>query len=159
MGYFVVFRCNRYFLQQEMMSQIRSGKFHDEMVLLKIVHPEQAKTFRRIDRKEFRWFGKLYDIVVERKAGDTTFFYCFHDKKEENLLNNFAFFLRRSGHDPSSRKDNPVQVLLNNMVTLALVNQVTIPVPSSSSVFRYPEVISRILPVYLVHVAPPPEIV
>ncbi|MFZ4521750.1 MAG: hypothetical protein ACOYNC_08595 [Bacteroidales bacterium] len=159
MGYYVVFKCNQYLVKKEMVTQMRGGVFHPDIVLLKILHPEKEKQFRRVEKNEFSYQGKLYDIVVERKCGDTSIFYCLHDKKEEALLADFTVFLRRSGGSGTSSKDNPLPALLHNLISQALIQNPSLPEMGSGVTFVFPISQEPIIPVYLVHFAPPPEIV
>lgn len=158
MGYYVVFKYNRYMVKKEMIYQIRMGLFHPNIVLLKILHPEKEQQFCRIEKNEFTYFGKLYDVVVERKSGDTTLFYCLHDKKEESLLANFTLCLRRNGRSGSSPRDNPIHALLHNLITQALIQNPGLPLHGQGVTFIFPISKTPIFPVYLVHFAPPPEI-
>jgi hypothetical protein len=158
MGYYFVFQCSQYRVKQEMISQIRMGLFHPNIILLKILSAEKDRQFQRLEKNEFTWYGKRYDIVVERKSGDTTLFYCLHDKKEETLLADFTLFFLRSGRSGSSSKDSPIHALLHNLVTQALIQSPTLPAQSQGIKFIFPVFQTSILPVYLVHFAPPPEI-
>lgn len=157
MGYYVVFMYNQHLVKKEMITQIREGVFHPDIVLLKILHPEKERMFRRVEKNEFTYSGKLYDVVVERKSGDTTVFYCLHDKKEEKLLADFTFFLRRNARSGSSN-GSPIQSLLHNLITQALILSTALPVPGEGITFNFPQIQSPIIPVYLVYFAPPPEI-
>ena len=158
MGYYIVFRCNQYLVKKEMVAQIRGGIFHSDIVLLKILSPEKEQQFHWRDKNEFSWYGKLYDVIVERKSGDTTMFYCLRDKKEETLLADFSFYLNRTGRSGSSAKDNPIHALLHNLVTQALIQSPTLPAQGQGVTFIFPVFQTPIFPVYLVHFAPPPEI-
>ncbi len=157
MGYYVVFKCNQYLIKKEMFTRIREGIFHPSIVLLKISHPENEVQFHRLDKNEFAFRGKLYDIVVEHKSGDTTFFYCLHDKKEESLLADFTLFLRRSGGPGSSDKENPLHALLHNLISQALIQNPVLPLHGQGITFIFPVSQTPIIPVYLVHFAPPPK--
>ena len=155
MGYYAVFRYNQYLLQQEMIARIRGGQFHDKVITLRIFHPEKEKQFRRLNKSEFSYHGNLYDEVGERTCGDTTFFYCLHDKKEETLLANYMLYLKYSGG--SSHKNKPVPAFLNSLITQALIQQPSQPFQRQGVTFHYP-VSSRVLiPVYREISAPPPE--
>ena len=158
MGYYIVFRCNQYLVKKEMVTQIRGGMFHPDIVLLKILFPEKDQQFQRRDKNEFSWYGKLYDVVAERKSGDTTVFYCLYDKKEETLLADFTLYLNRTGRSGSSAKDNPIHALLHNLITQALIQTPILPVQGQGVIFIFPVFQTSIIPVYLVHFAPPPEI-
>ena len=63
-GCFIVFRYNQYLVQQEMVARIRNGAFHEKIVTLKIIHPEQDIEFCRIKDSEFSYYGKMYDMVA-----------------------------------------------------------------------------------------------
>jgi len=154
MGLFVIFRYNRFLIRQEMIAFIRSGASNDNIAILKIVHPERNKNFRRTEKNEFSFYAKLYDVVTEGKNGDTTVFYCLHDKKEEDLISKYAAI--GSIHN-SSCKDNTVLALLHNLINQALILQTFIPEVGHATAFLYPVSNSEILPVYLVHIGPPPK--
>ena len=155
MGYLIVFRYNQYLVRQEMIARITCGAFPDKIILLKLLHPGKEKQFIRIEKTEFTYFGKLYDVVAEVKKGDTTLFYCLHDKKEEDLLTDYTLYLRRNGD--SSRKDNSILALLYNLVTQALIQNPSIPLQGQGIAFQFPVSKFVITPVYLVHAAPPPK--
>jgi hypothetical protein len=155
MGYLIVFRYNQYLIRQEMVARIRCGAFPDKIVLLKFLHPEREKQFIRLEQTEFTYIGKLYDVVAEGKSGDTTLFYCLHDKKEEDLLADYTLYLRRNGD--SSQKDNSILALLYNLVTQALIQNPSIPPQGQGIAFQFPFSKILITPVYLVHAAPPPK--
>ncbi|MCX6277230.1 MAG: hypothetical protein NT004_03925 [Bacteroidetes bacterium] len=157
LGFNFVFRYNQHCLHSEMTTHIKSGSYQDAMVILKILHPESNRNFRRVEKSEFTWFGKLYDVVVERKSGDTTFFYCLHDKKEETLLANFSLFLIRSGHGATTHQDKPIRALLHNLITQALIHNTPIQIPEQVTTFHFPVINAPIFPIYLVHLAPPPK--
>ncbi len=155
MGYFIIFRYNQYLIQQEMVSRIRCGANHEKTVILKILHPERQTQFRRIKKTEFIYFGKLYDVVTERKNGDTSFFYCIQDKKEEDLLADYSLYLRRNGD--SSHKDNSILALVYNLISQALIQYPSMTVQEQGIALHFPVFTQIIVPVYLVHFTPPPE--
>lgn len=158
MGYYIVFEYSQYRIKQEMASQLRMGLFHPDLVLLKIKFPEKESHFRRIEKNEFSYYGKMYDVVIEHKSGDTTLFYCIHDKKEESLLADFTIYLRRTGRSGSSSKDNPLQALLHNLVTQALLQKMVIPLRGPGVAIMFSRSKEQIIPVYLAPFAPPPEL-
>ena len=157
MGYLVIFKYNQYLIQHEMIARIRCGAFHDKITILRIYHPELKKQFRRVEKTEFTWFGKLYDVVAEGKSGDTTIYYCLHDKKEEDLLADYALYLRRNGD--TSRRDHSILAMLYNLITQALIQQPSLAGQGQGTEFHFPVSNQIIFPVYPVHFAPPPELV
>ena len=154
-GCFIVFRYNQYLVQQEMVARIRNGAFHEKIVTLKIIHPEQDIEFCRIKDSEFSYYGKMYDMVAQFKKGDTTFLYCLHDNKEEDLLADYSRYLRRNGD--SSRRDNPVLTMLYSLFTQALIQNPSLAIQGAGTKFHFPISNQIILPVYLAHSAPPPK--
>jgi len=157
MGYFVVFKCNQMMAKEMMMNQIRSGLYQQNLIVLQVVHPETNRNYRHLDKGEFSYYGNLYDLVFERKNGDTTLLYCFHDKKEENLIADFSLFLKQSGKSASPLKNNPVPALLHNLISQALIQEYK---PFSKNLgiqIYYPEYHPITRDGYIQHLQPPPE--
>ena len=84
MGYYVIFEVSKHVFRNEMQTKIQQPS--SQLTMLKIVNVDGDREFQRIDKKEFRFKGRLYDIVREIKTGETTLFICLHDKKESNLF-------------------------------------------------------------------------
>jgi len=157
MGYYLVFQVTQCLIRREMMSELRKGAFHPDLILLKILHPEKEQQFRRIDKKEFFYYGKMYDVVVERKNGDTTLIYCLHDKKEESLVNDFSSYLLRSGKTPQAPRDHPVRAMFQNLISQALIQATQAPVKEEGVQIAYPALNPQLTLGYRALVAPPPK--
>ena len=157
MGFFVIFKYNQFLLQQEMFTLIRNGKFHREMILLKIYRPEHSRGFIRHNSREFSWHGRMYDIVIEHHAGDTTLFYCLHDKKEEALINRFQTFYRKIHKDNTRQRNIPNHALLQNIVKQALLQQGLFLGPENGTIYHYPSFTVSLISADLDRFAPPPE--
>jgi hypothetical protein len=84
MGYYFIFELHKYNINKEM--QTRTHKGSTALTILKISDTEIDREFQRVEKKEIRYKGLLYDVIKEVPGGRTTIFYCIHDKKEENLL-------------------------------------------------------------------------
>ena len=82
-GYYVAFEMTRAMARREMKRELARNP--QALVVLKIKNPGGDRDFRRIHAKEFRYRGAMYDIVHESRSGDTTVFYCKHDRKETLL--------------------------------------------------------------------------
>ena len=63
-----------------------SHEGNTSLTVIKIFDPSGDPDFKRVERKEFRYKGALYDVIREVKSGRVTIFYCIPDKKEEDLL-------------------------------------------------------------------------
>jgi len=70
----------------------------------KIVINNNSQHFQRIHSREFRYCGKMYDIIKEVKKGSTTTFYCINDKKEEELMESISKYFQTSDDGMTSVK-------------------------------------------------------
>lgn len=50
--------------------------------------------FKWMEEDEFRYHGKMYDIVKSEKQGDNNIFHCVNDKNEEKLLARYENYLK-----------------------------------------------------------------
>ena len=155
MGYLVVYRYNRYVLRRDMVALIRSGSFHEKIFILKVLQPEKQPRFHWLKKNEFSWLGSLYDVVTMRKAGDTTFFYCLHDRKEEDLLTDYSLFLKR--HNSTANQSHSVLSLLSSLITQALVQQPDFAAVSPGVNFQFAEFRQVFASVCQACTAPPPK--
>lgn len=60
---------------------------------------ERAIDFIRVNHKEFRLYGSMYDIVKEWEDGDSIYFQCYLDVKETFLQKLFHKHLNKSKTD------------------------------------------------------------
>ncbi len=107
-GHFFIFRIQQHKIRQEIEQQIKAGVSEAELVLLKIPKTLEEKphsTFQRIHKREFRYDGKMYDIVRQESHGDTTWYYCLPDEKETQLFANLDELVKQDmAGDPQHRK-------------------------------------------------------
>ena len=60
----------------------------DKIEVLKIA--KHSKYFQRIQENEFRFHGKMYDVIREVPAKGFTIYYCINDKQEEQLMKSYS---------------------------------------------------------------------
>ena len=84
LGYYFIFECYKRHVRKEI--QARANKNTVPLTILRIADIGFDREFQRIEKKEIRYKGSLYDVIREVQSGRTTIFYCIHDKKEEALL-------------------------------------------------------------------------
>ena len=92
MGYFVAYKSSRYFNRLEMRAAIRKKASLNSLEVIKIsllAKNNQASEIQFIKKNEIKYHGRFYDIVRRKNIGDSVFFYCLHDKKEEAIIKNF----------------------------------------------------------------------
>jgi hypothetical protein len=120
MGYYFVFSYNQHLVRNEMKRIIREGYFEDSYIVLKIVNPSLNSDFKRVDKGEFRYKDKLYDIVSENKTGNITIFRCINDKNEEKLMSGFHHYFELACIQNNPVKARHAQALLYHVIKLAL---------------------------------------
>jgi len=154
MGYYVLFRLRQMQIQHEMVEGIRHGLYHPSITRLEILHPERDRDFIRHGNREFTYQGKMYDIVVERRGGDTTFFYCLRDKKEENLLASLAVCL----HQRNNRhRNDSFPLLIYHLITQALPADQPDASKDPGIQYQFGDRQENLHSPFLVRFAPPPE--
>lgn len=79
------------------------------------LNTEDSRYFHRIDKGEFRYKGKMYDIVKEVKTNDSVIFYCINDKKEEQLLSQFSDQIKNS-----LGSDSPIGKMMKKLINYSL---------------------------------------
>ena len=137
MGYYVVFLVNEHMIRSEMMTEIRRGVFHPDILLLRFTNPDANPGFKRIDGHEFTYNGRMYDIVRETRRGCETLIYCLHDTREEGLLANYTLFLRNNGRSGRPAHDRALPAMLSALVFQALTQDPLILTQSDGTTVRY----------------------
>jgi len=148
MGNYLVFELNKMMVKQEMQSLIRTRKSNNHSLILKVFQPTHNPDFQRIEDREIKYKGRLYDIIRETKQGNITIFCCIQDNKEEMLIAGFKNVQHRK----------ITLALLHNLITQALPFEVTSVTDQQGIDFIFPDKTDRISPVYLILFAPPPEL-
>jgi hypothetical protein len=147
MGNYLVFEVNKIQVKKEMQAFIRTRRLNSHLVTFKIFHPENNPDLRRIEKREIIYKGLLYDIVIEKKQGDSTLFSCIRDHKEEILIAGYKKVQNRK----------ITLALLHNLITQALpVDMIRKAERPFTEVF-FQDKINRVDPGHLFLFAPPPE--
>lgn len=110
-GYLIVFEIQKYEIRQEIKHQIKAGVPDTELVLLKIVEGKFHPTFQRVEEHEFRYDGKMYDVVRQESHGDTTWYYCLADEKETQLFANLEELVKHGMSQNSERQQRIIRLL------------------------------------------------
>lgn len=95
-------------MREEMLEKIIKKLPDKDLTIISITR-SNSQSFKWTDKnEEFRFEGKLYDLVRVRKAVDTTFFYCINDTQEEKLIANLDEHLQRETDNqlPQNKKIN-----------------------------------------------------
>jgi hypothetical protein len=148
MGNYLVFELNKFRVRQAVQAMIRNRKETGQCQVFKVFQPERNPDFQRIEAREFRFRGRLYDIIRETRRENVTTFYCIQDKKEELLITGFK--------EVQNRKST--QSLLHHLITQALpVDLKNKPEPPATDVL-FREKTSPISLVFIALPGHPPEL-
>jgi hypothetical protein len=147
MGYYLLFEFDKHMARKEMKAQIRANR--SAFTVLKIGGREGDRTFRRIDRNEIEYKGRLYDVVREIKSGDDRIFVCLHDTREEGL---YSGLKNVQGHKPHLAVwDHLVKITFPDLLSRVCL--------SSPTTLIYPHISEHISSSFLPTWSPPPETV
>jgi hypothetical protein len=84
MGYYFIFEIMKSHIRKEMQTRANLGS--TSLTIIKISDLKNNNEFQRVEKKEIKYKGLLYDVIKEVQTGEGAIFYCIHDNKEENLL-------------------------------------------------------------------------
>lgn len=105
-GYIIVFKVQQNLIRHEIKQQIKSGVPESEQVLLVISHAIQQnrEVFQRIHSREFRYYGKMYDVIKQEDKNGTTWFFCISDEQETSLFARLDEQVKKEMQTPASEK-------------------------------------------------------
>lgn len=127
-GYFVAFELEQTQIKSEVETFMKSGMADEKLELIKIplsMEKQSNKLFQRINAKEFKYKGKMYDISKRVVKGDIAYYYCYYDHKEETLFANLNDFIAKhisSESDKSQNNQNDKHFLKNIIKEYAVPN-------------------------------------
>ena len=116
--------------------QIAFNKINDyvplenlELVKLKINSPEYNNTdiYERINDKEFKYYGKMYDIYKEDNSDGVLSLYCVSDEKED-VINNaiFTYINEKKNDNSNSALANIIKIFITVAIVPAEINYNTL---------------------------------
>lgn len=94
-------------IQNEFRQYLKHSVSAKNLTLIKIPKNNTLNHSIHFTKKdEFRYKGSMYDIVKKKINGDTIYYYCYNDKKEETLHKNFVNNFKRSEEGSNSSRRN-----------------------------------------------------
>lgn len=141
-GYLLIFKIQQYQIRKEMKHRIKNGVPEEELTLLKIPQALEEgfnPVFQRIHEREFRYEGKMYDIVRREIYGDTTWYFCVSDEKETVLFANLDELVNREANQNPRRKQQSedIQRLLNTFFIVQQNRSYLVSSPGESGLINY----------------------
>jgi hypothetical protein len=136
-GYYVVFKCDQIRVRTEVQAMIRNGSLRGVYEEITIPYPATNRDFTMLDKGEFRFRGKLYDVVSVRFSGTSMIFKCINDTREEQLLARYEKYSTWVAGMNLPEKSRNSQAMLYHIIKHALLNNYSIEAPASSSVVLF----------------------
>ncbi len=157
-GYYIVFKWNQAIVRSGMREMINSGSFGNDYTIIRICNPLLTKGFRKVNKDEFLYQGRMYDILQEMHTGDTTIYYCINDKKEEKLVSQFNKTRDLISGFGAHEKSKHARAILQHLITIAIVYDQDRPHVFQPVEHKFGLITHQISPAYLIPFSPPPEL-
>mgnify|MGYP001366550868 CR=1 FL=1 len=96
-GYYLTFQIIEAGYKKNFRLQILNNITSDNIEILVIPDNEMHSKhtpFRWMESDEFKYYGKMYDVIKHEKQGTNNIFYCINDKNEEQLFVRFEDFIK-----------------------------------------------------------------
>lgn len=116
-GHFVVFKSLQLKYRQQAKEVIENTESKEQLVHFTLsTELTQSQSFQWIKEHEFRYQGRMYDIVNNDTINGTRHVYCYHDKKEEKLI---AGYTRQIFQNQKKNKTGAQNYLYNILKRLS----------------------------------------
>lgn len=141
-----------------MTAMIRSGSGLPSESLQTISIHVNDPAVKWVDKGEFIYNGKMYDVVSKKISGDRCIIVCINDREEETLVANYGRYrllvTRMGSQDPAGHH----RLLVHLLVKQALIPIITAASPQNPSPVLYPPTVSAIHSVPEAPSPPPPRV-
>lgn len=132
-GVVIVYQQIKSYHKRSIREQIKQNNFSQVIEILRFSKKDLKEKLVKIDfieKNEFKFDGKLYDIISFWETDDSVFYKCINDTKEEELEAVFVNYVVNNEH----RQDLPVPIkqllsslqleyfLLNKIVNSPFIN-------------------------------------
>jgi hypothetical protein len=156
-GYYFIFCLNQDVMHEEMRAVIRSGYFKDHYETLELEKLSANPDFRWMDKDEFMYKGKLYDLISIERTKTGVVFHCINDTKEEQLIaNNIQLRDLLTGTNSPERAKTH-QALQDLVIKHALVDEHPSFDPGIFTCIHFYNPVESLHSVALSPVSPPPR--
>lgn len=99
-GFLIIFKIQQETIQNNFRERISNNlnNISPEISVFEKTEIENSssKIICEKEGKEFRYNGKLYDIISSKKSNGKTYLYCWNDKEEEELFNSICIFVNKN---------------------------------------------------------------
>jgi len=122
-------------IKKETFDRIKKTSDHEKIESLSFSAAEyrEGKIVQRINLREIKYLGRMYDIVKEVKSGFIITFYCIHDEKEDKLEKSFS---ENVGRNADTENSMQIKYPVNQEVQfLEGPHQLNTPTPPAKNIF------------------------
>jgi len=99
----------------EKVAESRTGE-KIEVISVPVFQLENGIEIQRVNAKEIRYRGKMYDLVKEARQLEMITFYCIYDEKEDELEKDFSNNLQKNFNHKSATN---TQLQFNHQIQIA----------------------------------------
>lgn len=110
-GYYIDFKIEQFQLKESIKERLIKKLPDNELTLLKISHEKLNRLNWTEEGREFRYEGNMYDVVKIKIVGDTAYYYCFNDEKENKLITSVDKLIKEQTHNTKSKNSNKKPVI------------------------------------------------
>lgn len=126
-GYYFIFLADQSWYRHEMKNLIRAGEFRHAYETMVFDNPDVLREIRWVNAKEFRYHGKLFDVVKMSVEGRKTTIVCINDRKEEQLIAGYRHYGKLLSGNQSQGRSRQNLALYHLIVKQALVRNFVAP--------------------------------
>ncbi len=126
--------------------------------MVMVDNPTTNPAFKIVGDREFRFQGRLYDIVSQTTRGTTTWFLCYNDTREEKLIAGFRKVQDLNPGYAGNPRSKHILAILYHLVTLAMVEYPTLLHPPQSSEIDFGSYTVLSISIPSAPESPPPEL-
>jgi hypothetical protein len=119
-GYFHIFRLLQEEVRHEIKYSLKQGIPEKDLTILSFSHGDRINWVRQ--GKEFRYEGRMYDVVRQTENDRGVTYYCIDDEKEARLITRMEQLTRDSAQRSSSSSSNSSRILQLIFPTLFVQN-------------------------------------
>jgi hypothetical protein len=156
-GYYFILSYNQGLYREEMKNLIRTGYFSDQHEQFVITNPQGDPDFQWAEKGEFRYHGKLYDLISMDVKGSTIIVTGINDKKEEQLIAKHDQFRTLITGTNSTERAKNAHAIQNLVIKQALLRNFCIQPPANSSQVIFYDPVPDLKSIAITPSSPPPR--
>lgn len=123
-GYILIYHQQLYAFKNQSFLKLQSYLTVEDMCLIGLKKTDILKgriSFQRLEEKEFKLNGKMYDIVKEVEKKDSVYFFCINDEKEDELHKAFVKYFTENSNQGNNKSTSGN--IFRNLITEGIVPQ------------------------------------